>query len=341
MKPLSQIARSSGRTKTLAVFSLLALLAIYVAPLYTGIYSASLFRDAMLFGLMALGLDYLWGKTGVLSFGHATFFGAGAYGAAIISTKLGFDPTFGAWLGLVGGILAACLIALVVGYFLIFGGVRGSYFTIVTLALAVIADHIVLTFSEYTGGDAGLLGVPPLSFPGLSGFAPLSPLGQYWFVVTTVCVVSIGLWWLCSGRYGVVLKSIEDNEQRAQALGHNTSLHLLIVFIGSAAIAALGGALYASSVGVVATDSIGLVLSTQAIIFVAIGGRGTLFGPVLAAVLVIWLEQEVSGIDVQLWPLFMGLLFILAVFVFPDGVLKRIESLFALIRSSSKTRGAS
>lgn len=341
MKLLNRLTRISGRTRTLAGFSLLALIAIYIAPLHMGVYSASLFRDAMLFGLMALGLDYLWGKTGTLSFGHATFFGAGAYGAAIISTKLGLDPTFGAWLGLFGGILAACLIALIVGYFLIFGGVRGSYFTIVTLALGVIAEHIVLTFSEYTGGDAGLLSIPPLSFPTVSGFAPLSQLGQYWFVITTVCAVTIGLWWLCSGRYGAFLKSMEDNEQRAQALGHNTSLHLLIVFIGSAAIAALGGALYASSVGVVATDSIDLILSTQAIIFVAIGGRGTLFGPVLATVLVIWLEQEVSSINVQLWPLFMGLLFILAVFVFPDGVLKRIESLWASIRPAAKAGGAS
>ena len=340
MKLLDQFIRTSGRTRILASISLLTLLAIYIAPLYMGVYSASLFRDAMLFGLMALGLDYLWGKTGTLSFGHATFFGAGAYGAAIISTKLGLDPTLGAWLGLFGGILAACLIALVVGYFLIFGGVRGSYFTIVTLALGVIAEHIVLTFSEYTGGDAGLLGIPPLRFPTLSGFAPLSQLGQYWFVITTVCAVTIGLWWICSGRYGALLKSIEDNEQRAHALGHNTSLHLLIVFVGSAAIAALGGALYASSVGVVATDSIGLILSTQAIIFVAIGGRGTLFGPVLAAVLVIWLEQEVSSVNVQLWPLFMGLLFILAVFVFPDGVLKRIEGLWASIPAAKKTGDA-
>ncbi len=333
--------RSSARTKSLAGFSLIALFAIYAAPLFLGVYSASLFRDAMLFGMMALGLDYLWGKTGVLSFGHATFFGAGAYGAAIISTKLGLDPTLGAWLGLFGGILVACVIALIVGYFLIFGGVRGSYFTIVTLALSVIAEHIVLTFSEYTGGDAGLLGVPRLTFPTLNGFSALSQLGQYWFVITIVCIATVGVWWLCSGRYGAVLKSIEDNEQRAQALGHNTSLHLLIVFIGSAAIAALGGALYASSVGVVATDSIDLILSTQAIIFVAIGGRGTLFGPVMAAVLVIWLEQEISSINVQLWPLIMGLLFILAVFVFPDGVLKRIESSFALIRAASKAKGTS
>ncbi len=327
------------RTRILITLTCLTLAAIYAAPLMIGVYSVSLLRDAMLFALLALALDFLWGKTGVLSFGHAAFFGAGAYGAAIISTRYGLDPAIGSWLGLLAGIGIAALIALVVGYFLIFGGVRGSYFTIVTLALAVIADHIVVGWSDVTGGDAGLLGVPPLYFPSSSGMAPLSQIGLYWFIVTTVCVITIFHWWACRGRYGSILKSIEDNEQRAQALGHNTSLHLLIVFILSASLAAFGGALYASTVGVVAKDIVGLVLSTQVIIWVAIGGRGTLIGPIFATILVIWIEQEISSINVQLWPLFMGGLFILAVFAFPDGILKQTEKLFIRLRESRKNAG--
>jgi urea transport system permease protein len=323
-------------TRLWSLVGLAALITIYAAPLFIGVYSASLFRDAMLFGLMALGLDFLWGKTGVLSFGHATFFGAGAYGAAIISTQWGLDPAFGAWLGLIGGMALASTLALIVGYFLIYGGVRGSYFTIVTLALGVIAKFVVLGASDVTGGDAGLLGIPPLHFPTLDGLRPLSEIGQYWFIISVVCCVACALWWGCRGRYGILLKSIEDNERRAQALGYNTSAHLLAVFVGSAAIAALGGALYASTVGVVATDSIDLALSTQAIIFVAIGGRGTLFGPVLAAVAVIWLEQKISSINAQLWPLFMGGLFIMAVFAFPDGVLKGIERLVAKLKGAAE-----
>jgi urea transport system permease protein len=329
-----QPAKTIARIWT--VIGIAALIAIYVAPLFIGVYSASLFRDAMLFGLMALGLDFLWGKTGVLSFGHATFFGAGAYGAAIVSTKLGLDPALGGWLGLLAGITLAATLALIIGYFLIYGGVRGSYFTIVTLALGVIAKLVVLGASDITGGDAGLLGIPALHFPTLNGLQPLPEIGQYWFVISTVCLMTLAVWWGCSGRYGTLLKSIEDNERRAQALGYNTSAHLLAVFVGSAAIAALGGALYATTVGVVATDSIDLALSTQAIIFVAIGGRGTLFGPVLAAVAVIWLEQKISSFNAQLWPLFMGGLFILAVFAFPDGVLKGIERLAAKLKSASR-----
>jgi urea transport system permease protein len=313
--------------------SIVALVAVVASvPFLLGSYSTALLRDAMLFSLLAIALDYLWGKTGVLSFGHAAFFGAGAYGVGVVSTKSGLDPTQAAWIGLLIGIALAIFVSLVIGYFLIFGRVRGPYFTIVTLALAIIADHIITGWSNMTGGNAGLLGVLPLYFPQIGGMAPLSANGQYLLVLAVVCVVTLALWWRCRGRYGSVLKAIEDNELRAQALGHNTSLHLLVVFVVSAAIAALGGGLYASTVGFVAPDIVGLALSTQAIVWVAIGGRGTLIGPILATVFVIWLEQKVSSIDTKLWPLAIGGLFILTVFVFPNGILARVEQAFTRLR---------
>jgi urea transport system permease protein len=311
-------------------------IAVAAVPFVLGSYSTALLRDAMLFSLLAVALDYLWGKTGVLSFGHAAFFGAGAYGVGIISTKSGLDPSIAPWVGLLVGIGVAILVSLVVGYFLIFGKVRGPYFTIVTLALAIIADHIIIGWSTMTGGNAGLLGVLPLYFPQLGGAAALSANGQYLFVLAIVCAVTVSLWWRCRGRYGSVLKAIEDNELRAQALGHNTSLHLLVVFVVSAAIAALGGGLYASTVGFVAPDIVGLVLSTQAIVWVAIGGRGTLIGPILATVAVIWLEQKVSSIDVKLWPLAIGALFIFAVFVFPNGILAKAKEVSVQLRGRWK-----
>lgn len=337
MTQIENKTRSKNRNRMLLFLTVALLVTVFVAPLIVGVYSASLIRDSLLFAFLALALDFLWGKTGVLSFGHAAFFGAGAYGAAIISTRFGLDPALGSWLGLLAGVVIAASIAFIVGYFLIFGGVRGTYFTIVTLALAVIADHIITGWSSVTGGDAGILGIPSLHFPSSAGWAPLSGLGLYWFVVAMITVVSFGLWWTTKGRYGAVLQSIEDNEQRSQALGHNTSMHLLIVFVISASIAAFGGGLYASTVNFVAKDTIGLLLSTQAIVWVAIGGRGTLIGPVLATILVIWLEQKITSIDTTLWPLAMGGLFILAVFAFPDGILKKIEELFSKFRKTDNS----
>jgi ABC-type branched-subunit amino acid transport system permease subunit len=301
------------------------MLTLACLPWFAGVYAVSLFRDALIFSLLALGLDFLWGKTGILSFGHAAFFGAGAYGVAVMSTKAGLDPAIASWVGMAAGIGIAIIVSGVVGYFLIFGGVRGPYFTIVTLALAVITDHIVVGWSNVTGGNAGVIGVLPLRFPtSAGGAAALSDTGQYLVILGTVSSVAAGLWWACRGRYGQILQAIEDNELRAQALGHDTSAHLLLVFVVSAAIAALGGALYASTVGFVAPDIVGLLLSTQAVVWVAVGGRGTFVGPVLATVLVIWLEQRVSSIDTKLWPLAIGALFIVSVFALPDGILGRL-----------------
>ncbi len=304
-------------------------------PLWAGGYTIATMRDVMLFGLFALSLDYLWGKTGILSFGHAAFFGLGAYGMAIVTLKLGIDPQNASLLGLAGGILLAMLVAGIIGYFLIFGGVRGSYLTIVTLALTVIAQQVAVGWSEVTGGDSGLIGVPPLSLD-VAGFryALVDPVHFYLFVLGLCTICVLVLWRLCAGPYGKVLIAIEDNEQRARTLGYNASLHLLIVFVVSAGLAGLAGAVYATGTGFVAPDMIGLMLSTEVIMWVAVGGRGTLIGPFVGAFVVWWLQQKISGIDTKLWPMFIGAFFIAMVFVFPNGLLSVLEPLKRLARKS-------
>ncbi len=326
---MNRLSTEFLRTHALLIFLSALLVIALAAPVFFGYYFVSLLRDALALSILAIGLDLMWGKTNILSFGHAAFFGAGAYGVAIVSTRFGLDVAYAAWVGLLSGIAIAILVSFIVGYFLIYGGVRGAYFTIVTLALAVITDHIVVGWSGVTGGNAGLLGIPPLYFPSLSGMSPLSPDGTYWFVLVVVSAVLASVWLWCRGHFGLVLRSICDNEKRASALGYDTSWHLLVVFVISAAITALGGGIYAAAVGFVAPDIVGLLLSTQAIVWVAIGGRGTLIGPVIATIFVIWMEQEISSIDTKLWPLAIGCLFILAVFVFPNGIVAKVQDLFA------------
>ena len=280
---------------------------LIIYPFYTDPYSLSVVRDALTFGLLALSLDYLWGKTGTLSFGHAAFFGLGAYGMAIV--------------------------ALVVGYFLIFGGVRGAYFTIVTLAMTVIADHIAVGWSDVTGGNSGLIGVPPLTVSVLGFNYAFFGLPLYYLILALCSVALLVLWFACRGRYGSILSAIQDNELRARTLGHNTALHLLIVFILSAMLAGLAGAVYVTGTGFVAPDMIGLLLSTEVIIWVAIGGRGTLLGPIIGTFIVMRLQQEISSFDTKLWPLFIGGFFIAMVFLFPDGVLSLFRRLRTLVVS--------
>jgi branched-chain amino acid transport system permease protein len=309
-----------GERLWLTAVAIVAVLTAAV-PLFVDSYYLSTIRDAILFGVFALSLDFLWGKTGTMSFGHATFFGLGAYGMAIVTIKSGLDPAFSPWLGIITGIALAGAVAGVVGYFLIFGEVRGAYFTIVTLALTLIAQQIAVGWSEMTGGDAGLIGVPPLSVdvPALS--IAFVDLPFYYLVLAIAIAALLGMWFACRGRYGRILAAIQDHELRARSLGHNTSAHLLAVFVLSAMLAGLAGAVYVTGTGFVAPDMIGLLLSTEVIMWVAVGGRGTLLGPFVGTLLVTRLQQEVSSIDTKLWPLALGGFFIAMVFLFPDGVL--------------------
>ena len=319
----------------LLTVGLVAIAAAY--PSWTDAYSLSVIRDALIFALLALSLDYLWGKAGILSFGHAAFFGIGAYSMAIFGPKV--DSANAALVGLLAGTGIAGAVALVIGYFLIFGGVRGAYLTIVTLAISLVAQHIAIGWSKVTGGDSGLIGAPP---PGIEifgfSYVMLDPVHQYYLILAVTAIALLAIWLACSGHYGRVLAAIQDNELRARTLGYNTSLHLLIVFVVSAMLAAVAGGLYDITSGYVAPDLIGLFMSTEIIVWVAVGGRGTLIGPIIGAFVVIRLQQEVSSVSYKLWPMFIGAFFVAMVFLFPNGLLPLLRRIPRIV--ASRLQGA-
>jgi ABC-type branched-subunit amino acid transport system permease subunit len=275
-------------------------------------------RDILLFALFAVALDFFWGRSGILSFGHATFFGLGAYGMAIATVTLGIPANARTIVGLGLGVGFAAVLAFGIGYFLIKGGVRGVYFTITTLALSLIAQQIAVGWSSVTGGDSGLIGVPALQ---VGGLILSDPSVQYYFACGLLLIIAVTTWAILRGRHGLVLKAIEDNEIKAETLGYATSTHLIALFTLSAVVAALAGSLYAAMTGFVAPDMIGLVLSTEVIMWVALGGRGLILGSIVGTIIVWQLQQRISSWDTTLWPMFMGLFFIAMVFLFPNGLL--------------------
>jgi branched-chain amino acid transport system permease protein len=147
----------------------------------------------------------------------------------------------------------------------------------------------------------------------------------YYLVVAIATFVLLGLWLACRGHYGNILVAIKDDELRASTLGYNTALHLVIVLTISAMLAGLAGALYAASTGFVAPDLLGLMLSAGSIVWVAVGGRGTLLGPFIGAFVVLQLEQRISSLSPDLWPLLIGIFFVAMVFLFPDGLTSVVQ----------------
>jgi branched-chain amino acid transport system permease protein len=279
-------------------------------------------------GLFALSLDIFWGRTGILSFGHATFFGIGAYGMAIASIRFGIDPYWVSVVGLLFGVGLAALVALAVGYFILYGGVRGAYFTIVTLALTLIANQVAVGWSSVTGGDSGLIGVPPFS---VFGFSFGGTAASFYLALGVLAVCLLAALRIMHGRLGFLLTAIQDNELKVRTLGYRTQFILLMTFVASAAMAGLAGAIYATGTGFVAPDLIALLLSTEVIIWVAVGGSGTLTGAVIGTFVVWQLQQKISSVSIAAWPIFIGSFFILLVLVFPKGLPAFVMEKFRLL----------
>lgn len=313
------LAQPPFRSKDIAPVAMwgTALVLFATLPLWSGPYLLSTIRDALIMGLLGLSYDFLWGRAGVLTLGHTTFFGLGAYGFAVATVQFGQTPLT----GLVAGILCAAAVAAVVGYFLLFAGVRLHFFAIISMAVLIVVQQLATSWQSVTGGDTGLLAIPGLSATVAGHGFDLSGPRASWYAVAGVLLAATGLMWLvCRSRYGRVLTAIATNEWRARACGYHTSFHLLLVFVVSAMIAAIAGCLMAACSGVVAPDVFSPLLATEVILWVAIGGRGTTGGPVIAAVVLTLLKQTVSSYSTDGWPLILGTLFLGCVLFMPDGL---------------------
>lgn len=306
-----------SKLKPSILIAVLMLTVLAALPLFIDGYTLGSYRDILLLGLFALSLDIFWGRTGILSFGHATFFGLGAYGMAVATTRFGIDPYWVSVIGLLTGVGLAASVSLIVGYFMLYGGVRGAYFTIVTLALTLIANQIAVGWSSVTGGDSGLIGVPPFS---ILGYSFVGPAASYYLALSLLALCLLVALKVMHGRIGLLLKAVQDNELKVRTLGYRTQFVLLATFVVSATIAGLAGAIYATCTGFVAPDMIALLLSTEVIIWVAVGGSGTLTGAVIGTFIVWQLQQKISSYSVAAWPIFIGSFFILLVLLFPKGL---------------------
>ncbi|MGM9513899.1 branched-chain amino acid ABC transporter permease [Roseateles sp. DB2] len=319
---LSQPSIARGEKRSLWVGGLLVL-ALASVPWLLSSYATTAMRDALILAIFALSYDLLWGKAMVLTLGHAVFFGVGAYGVAIGTTQLEWS-----WLQGMGiGLAAAVLLAAAVGYFLLYAGVRLHFFAIITMAVLLITRQLATSWQSVTGGDVGILGIPGIriDLPGWS--LDLSDERSSYLAALLALVLALLLVWaLIRTRYGLVLAAIGMNEFRAKHCGFDTSWHLVLVFTLSAALAAFSGALYAGTAGVVAPDLFSILLSTEVILWVAVGGRGTLIGPVIAAVFFTRVQQEVSSYSTDLWPLILGILFLVCVLALPHGIVGLLRS---------------
>ncbi len=298
--------------------SLLLAILLLIPELF-GDFTAYQIGLYLIYGIAAQGIGFLWGKTGVLPLGQALFFGIAAYVTAITLKAEG-----GLFLDLflaVAALSAMAAIAFLLAT-LIFRGRNesGPYFSLITLALVMIAEQLAGTATNLTGGFNGLSG-----FSGLGGLDPFG--GLYYVIVAATVVVSLLLFVLNRLPVNLIARAVADNEPRLQLLGFPTHAIKGAVFAFSAVIAALAGGLFASHQGIVTPTSTGFALSAEMVILTAVGGRFHVLGPLIGAVIVGWASAELRD-SFPYWELLMAIAFILVVLKAPGGIAELLETAF-------------
>jgi branched-chain amino acid transport system permease protein len=303
---------------------------LIVAPLVLPPFWRRFVTEILIWGLLAMSSDILIGYTGMVSFGHAGFFGLGIYGAA--AALLSVQPP-DLWLALLYGLIAAAGVAAFVAYFST--RLRDIYFAITTLIFAQIFYVVIFTWTALTGGENGLtFARPALGIPGLFSI-PFTAARLHWFVLAVVAGSYLLLRRITHSPFGMVLQSIRENEARTRAIGYPVERYKIAAVMLSGLFAGLAGVLYALQNEFAAPDFVFFLVSGEAVIYNVIGGIGTLAGPIAGAAFFLLLREGFSrlftapylvpiglgGLVGMSYLVPVGIIFIAIVIFMPQGLL--------------------
>lgn len=293
------------------------------------------------FALLALSMGFLWGYAGILSFGQTIFFGLGGYAYAVLALNTGMTG-----LPFLGALLIPIAFSALLGYFMIYGRISDIYLSVITLVVTLIFEKSIRSTSgpEYVigsvrlNGQNGIPGVPGLALPWLDG-APMSIEGVFYLTAGAMLVVYVGLRLLLTTRFGRVIVGIRENERRMELLGYDTRLYKLGAFVLAGGIAALSGVLYALWGNFVAPEMFNLNQAAQVVIWVIVGGRSTLIGPIFGTGVVQYLSNWLGTVGVGQVTLVLGVVLMVFVLVFPRGLLPTIGDVLGFVRGRSSRNG--
>jgi branched-chain amino acid transport system permease protein len=310
----------------------LALLAVAgTAPLWVwNPYHLHTLIMAGIFAVLALSLNLLLGYTGQLSLGHAAFFGIGAYASALVSLRLEWSP----WLGVLAAVVLPGLAGWGIGRLAL--KLRGAYFVLLTVSFAGVVSLVSVNWMDLTNGPLGLPGVPPLgiALPGLPEVSLRSKPAYYYLVLVAV-VLAYGLCHrLIASRVGRALVALRENETLAASIGVDGTHYLVMAAAISAAMAGAGGALYAHYTRFVSPEVFLFTYTITMVIMVVAGGKGTLAGPIVGAVIFTALPEALREVAAWQWQMLLyGVLLIATLFFMPLGI---VPTVLARTRARAK-----
>ena len=296
---------------------LVVLTALLVLPFLMTDYPRALVSEIYIFAIFAMSLDLLLGFTGLMSLGHAAFFGLGAYAVAVLGAQFGVN----AWFGVAAGVVVAGCSATLIGFFCV--RTAGIPFLMLTLAFSQLVFSVALKWRDVTGGSDGIAVAEKPSF---FGFDLSNSLVMYFMALSFFALAYWGLRRLLNAPLGHAFVGIRENEQRMAAIGYPTRAYKLISFTIAGAFAGLAGGLYAIFNGFISADAVYWTASGDILIMTMLGGAGTLIGPAVGAALVLLMKNVVSSYS-EHWLAIIGVTFICCVMFFPGGLWGALRTL--------------
>jgi branched-chain amino acid transport system permease protein len=284
----------------------------------------TLLTQALIYAILAMSLDVILGYLGLASLGHAAYLGLGAYSVGILTTRHGANF----WTALVVGVALAAAVAALFG--LVALRATGVYFLMITLALGMVVWGLAQRWVSMTQGDNGIAAVPR---PVLGAGWSLADPGAFYYATLVSFLFVLGLLWtVVRSPFGRTLVGIRESESRMRTLGYHVWLHKYIAFVIAGAVGGFAGVLWASYNGFVSPSDMELPVSVEALLAVALGGRGSLVGPALGAGIIVFLENVVSGYTHR-WLLILGAVYIVTIVYAPEGIVGALRQLRAATRA--------
>ncbi len=337
-----QIKQRKRRNKLIEIGVIIASVIILavILPSIIPAFRLRLIGRFLSLAIVALGIDLIWGYTGLLSLGHGIFFALGGYALAMnlkLQTTGGELPDFFTLYGvkelpwvwqpfnsfpftIIALIIIPGIVAGLIGYLVFRNRIKGVYFSILTQAALLVFFNFFNGQQEIINGTNGLKTDTEKIFD----IVVSSPgVQRTFYIITVICLVLIYLLcrWLTSGRFGRILKAIRDDETRVRFSGYDPTGYKVLVFAISGAIAGIAGALYTVQTGIITPSIMKVAFSIEMVIWVAVGGRGTLIGAIIGTLLVRLAQTFLSESFPEIWLFFQGALFLIVVTVLPDGII--------------------
>lgn len=341
-RPRKEVQAQKSRQRLLEIAGIIAFVVVMavILPLVLSGFRLGLLGRFLSLAIVALGIDLIWGFTGLLSLGHGIFFALGGYAFAMYlqlnSLSEGQIPEFFGLYGvselpwfwepfysfpftLIAIAAIPAIVAGLLGYLVFRNRIRGVYFSILTQAALVVFFNLFNGQQKWINGTNGLKTDTSLFLGQLVGG---NQMQMVFYLITVAMLVLMYLLcrWLTSGRFGRLLMAIRDDENRVRFSGYDPTGFKVLVFAASGAIAGIAGALYTVQSGIVSPQFMDIAFSIEMVIWVAVGGRATLIGAILGALLVNWARALLSESFPEVWLFFQGALFLLVVTALPDGI---------------------